>query len=234
MYMNVRVATFNVQHCETYTTRTIDYDAFAAYIASFEADVVGLNEIRGAGRSPGYDDQMAILSEKLGYRSYFAEAIRIGGENPYGNGVLTRTAPLSCETVGIPDPAVRRCDTITYETRAVAKITLKEPELTVLVTHFGLNPDEAENAVQTVLSLIPDTPCVLMGDFNLQPDSPILTPIREKLCDVTPGELLTFPSDAPNRKIDYIFVSPSITARRVVRKEAVLSDHLPLLADLEL
>ena len=41
---------------------------------------------------------------------------------------------------------------------------------TFIVTHMGLNKDERENAVKTILSIAPEERCIIMGDFN---DSPI-------------------------------------------------------------
>jgi len=47
----------------------------------------------------------------------------------------------------------------------------------------------------------------------------------------------TFPAAEPVKKIDYIFVSPSLLRKKsstVVRKEIQYSDHLPLEAKLKL
>ena len=47
--MLIKVVTFNIQHCAVFPTGKIDFDAFAEKILSFDADVIGLNEVRGAG-----------------------------------------------------------------------------------------------------------------------------------------------------------------------------------------
>ena len=66
-----------------------------------------------------------------------------------------------------------------YETRCVLKAKL-ENGLTVIISHFGLNPDEHENAAKTIMEHLETEKCFLMGDFNVLPDSHILAPIREK------------------------------------------------------
>ena len=74
-----------------------------------------------------------------------------------------------------------------------------------------------------------------MGDLNLFPEDPILLPIREKLTDTAPllgAENLSFPSDAPDRKIDYIFVTADIGVRAAEIPALVLSDHRPYLAEI--
>ena len=111
--------------------------------------------------------------------------------------------------MGIPDPPVRDDDAY-YETRCVLRARFAEG-FTVLISHFGLAKAEARNAVETVLSLLREEkgPVVLMGDFNLEPDSPILAPLFEELTDTAalfPCPLKSWPSDEPEQKIDYIFV----------------------------
>jgi endonuclease/exonuclease/phosphatase family metal-dependent hydrolase len=110
-------------------------------------------------------------------------------------------------------------------------------DLQVLVSHFGLNPDEQENAVKTVLSNIPEEHCVLMGDFNMEPDNPILYPITQKLHDTAQNfsaPKLSFPSDIPSVKIDYIFVSKDLKVPYSDIPEIVSSDHRPYVAVIEL
>ena len=230
--MLIKAVTFNIQHCENFMTEKIDFDAFAEKILSFDADVIGLNEVRDAGAQADYQAQAAILAEKTGCQYYFAKATEIGAGNPYGNAVLTRLPVKSCETIPIPDPDTRGYDGY-YETRCLLKMTLEKPDVTFFITHFGLNPDEHENAVKTVLDNLGDGNAVLMGDLNVTPDSPIIARIREKMTDAATAAakndpLLSFPSDAPDRKIDYIFTQGNIIAKTCRVVPGVLSDHLPL------
>ena len=234
--MLIKAITFNIQHCAVFPTEIIDFDAFAEKILSFDADVIGLNEVRGAGARADYRAQAAILAEKTGYDFYFAKATDIGEGNPYGNAVLTRLPVKAFETIPIPDPVPRGYDGY-YETRCLLKMTLEKPAVTFFITHFGLNPDEQENAVKTVLDNLGDGPTVLMGDLNVTPDSPIIARIREQMTDAAtaaePGDpLLSFPSDAPDRKIDYIFTKGNIKATSCRVVPGVLSDHLPLEAEI--
>lgn len=235
--MLIKAITFNIQHCAVFPTEKIDFDAFAEKILSFDADVIGLNEVRGAGVRADYQAQAAILAEKMGYGYYFAKATDIGEGNPYGNAVLTRLPVKAFETIPVPDPVPRGYDGY-YETRCLLKMTLEKPEVTFFITHFGLNPDEQENAVKTLLDHLGDGPAVLMGDLNATPGSPIIAKIKEKMTDAAKtaergDPLLSFPSDRPDRKIDYIFTKGAVkaTACRIV--PGVLSDHLPLEAALE-
>lgn len=238
--MNLKLMSFNTQHCLNYISKKIDFSAVADVIKEYGSDIVGLNEMRGAGEHPEYTAQTETLAESLGFYYYFAKAIdAYGKNNPYGNALLSRYPIISAETILIPDPSPRRFSNGYYETRCVLKAKIDTPSgvITVLVTHFGLNEDEAENAVSTVVESLERENCVLMGDFNLRPESPILLPIRERLFDTAElftEELGSFPSDTPDRKIDYMFTSRELKVLSADIPPVVVSDHRPYIAEIEL
>lgn len=232
----MKLMSFNTQHCLNYRAQEIDFSVMAQAIEDCGADIVGLNEMRAAGPLEGYTDQVPTLSALTGLEHFFfAEAIRFQGVNPYGNGLLSRFPILSAVSIPIPDPEPRGYDGY-YETRCVLKARL-EGGITVLVCHFGLNPDEAENAVKTILDHLEPEKCILMGDFNVIPQDPVLQPIRQRMKDAAElfsQPLLSFPSDAPDRKIDYIFVSPDVELLQADIPAIVASDHRPHTAEIRL
>ena len=233
----MKIMTFNTQHCLNYLEQKIDFDIMADTIKKCDADIVGLNEMRGECLSAAdYDDQTAILSRLTGIKNYyFAEAIKFGGIKPYGNALLSKLPIISAETIIIPDPEVKKYDGY-YETRCVLKAKL-QGGITVLITHIGLNPDEQENAVKTIIENLADEKCILMGDFNMQPDNPILNPIRERMVDTAKyftEPKLSFPSDKPEIKIDYLFVSPDVEVISADIPAIVAADHRPHIAKIEL
>ena len=231
----MKVMSFNTQHCLNYIERKIDYKLMADTILQCGADIVGLQEMRDTGTDEGYDRQVPILSELTGMSDwYFAKAIAFKGINPYGNGFLSRYPIRKAETIPIPDPDPRQYDGY-YETRCVLKAEL-ENGMTVMVCHFGLNPDEQESAVQTIVKNLVPEKCILMGDFNVEPDNPVLDPIRARMKDTAemfPEPRLSYPSDAPVQKIDYIFVSPDMNVLSADIPAIVASDHRPHLAEVE-
>lgn len=230
----MRVMTFNVQHCLNYVEQKIDFEVMARAILDCGADVVGLNEMRSLGSDDDYKDQAAILAKMCGMEYYyFAEATRFPG-GPYGNAVLSRVPIIRAETVIIPDPDPRGYDGY-YETRCLLVAEL-EGGVRVVVSHFGLNPDEKESAVATVLENVSDKRCILMGDFNMTPKDEILAPIFAKMKDAAAGfcaDKLSFPSINPHCKIDYIFVSVDGAVAFSDIPEIVASDHRPHVADIE-
>lgn len=235
--MKIKFMSYNTQHCLNYITQEIDYDIIVNTIQQCGADVVGLQEILDKGTDPAFVAQTEILAERLGFYHYFAKAIDFGENNPYGIALLSRYPILSTEIVFVPDPLVRKYDGY-YETRILLKTTIDvDGGLNVLVSHFGLNPDEQENAVQTVLANLPEDRCVLMGDLNMEPDNPILHPLLQRLYDTAQNfssPKLSFPSDVPRMKIDYILVSNDLKVESADIPEIVSSDHRPHIATIDL
>ncbi len=231
----MKIMSFNTQHCLNYLEQRVDYEIMARTILASGADIVGLNEMFSESEGTNYPNQTKKLAELTGIENYyFAEAVNFYPEGPYGNGILSKYRILSAETIIIDDPNPRKYDGY-YETRCVLKVKL-ENGYTVLVCHFGLNPDEWENAVKTILLNLEEEKCILMGDFNVTPDNEVLKPIKEKMkdsacgfCEKTP----TWPSDKPEIKIDYIFLSPDIEVSHAEIPEIIASDHRAHIAEIK-
>jgi endonuclease/exonuclease/phosphatase family metal-dependent hydrolase len=233
----MKIMSFNTQHCLNYLEQKIDYDIMANTIKTVGADIVGLNEMYSEADVPSdYINQTKKLSELTGIENYyFAKAIQLSGEGAYGNGLLSKYKIVEAKTIKVPDPNPRRCPNGYYETRCVLKAKL-ENGYTVIDCHFGLNPDEQENAVKTILENLEEEKCILMGDFNVTPEDSVLLPLYEKLKDASQGfckHTPTFPSDKPRIKIDYIFVSPDITVEYAEIPEIIASDHRVHIAEIK-
>ncbi len=232
----MKIMSFNTQHCLNYLEQKIDFEIMADAIKKCDADIVGLNEMRDKGAYDDYQAQTQILSELTGLENhFFAQAIRFnGGINPYGNSLLSRYKIVDTKVIIIPTPEPRKYDGY-YEQRCLLKAKL-ENSLTVLVIHFGLNPDEQELALKAVLENLEDEKCILMGDFNMQPDNEFLKPIRARMrdtADLFTTPLLSFPSDKPSIKIDYIFTSPDIEVVSADIPAIVAADHRPHTAEIK-
>ena len=232
----MKCMSFNIQHGRHFTKGVIDLAHMAKTIADENADLVVLNEVYGKGEGKDFVGQAEEIAKILGYHAFFAPAIDITGHGPYGNALLSRNPMTETEVVAVPEAP--RLYKGYYEDRCLAKAVteIDGKKVTLLGIHFGLQPDEAELCVKTVLEAVEKSPypVVLMGDFNLTPDSPILDPIREVLTDTDnfyKGECnFTFPTDVPKIKIDYIFVSPELKVEEVKIPAVVAADHLPVTA----
>ena len=237
----MKIMSYNTQHClvhvdefgkaKNYKDKKINHEAFIKVLKDCTADFVGLQEIRDISKNSDneqYFPQAKILAEGAGYEYYFfAEATKIRGINPYGNAILSKIPIVKVENISIPDPINKKYNGH-YETRCLCKAKL-ENGYTILVTHIGLNPDEQENAVKTILENLEDK-CIIMGDFNMLPDNTILTPLLDRLFDTSnlvKGNKLTFPSECPDRKIDYILTTKDVEVESAEIPDIIVSDHRP-------
>jgi endonuclease/exonuclease/phosphatase family metal-dependent hydrolase len=74
---------------------------------------------------------------------------------------------------------------------------------------------------------------VLLGDFNDTPDSLVIDGLlRTRLVSNTYLGLLTYPSHAPRRSIDHIFVSKGLSLSNYHSSYLTCSDHRPVIADI--
>ncbi len=229
----MKIMSFNTQFCTNYLTQKIDFQIMADAIKSCDADLVGLNEMYDKSHMEEFDSQTKKLSELTGLEFYkFAEACTLE-EGTFGNSVISKYPFAEAEVIPVPEEEIKTGDQL-YEPRCLLKIKL-ENGLTVLIIHFGLNKDEHIHAVQTVMENLEDEKCVLMGDFNVNPDNEVLKPIKEKMKDTASlfeKPLLSFPSDKPFKKIDYIFVSPDIEVVSADIPPIVSADHRPHIAEI--
>ncbi|MBQ9848828.1 MAG: endonuclease/exonuclease/phosphatase family protein [Clostridia bacterium] len=246
--MKIKVMTFNIQHGRNHNLEgdVIDLSLMAETVRSQNADIVGFNEVRNGNNpdhSSGYSRQVDFFAETLGGDCRFASAISLDAGTDhaydYGNAIFSRLKIASFEKIMIPD-ATERVAGYHYETRCVIKTEydINGTRLTVLNSHFGLGPGERENAVETVLDIAGKTegPIILMGDFNMIPDYHVIQRLSELYVDVHASmgkDELTFPSNEPVMRIDYIFAR-GIKALSAETVKVVAADHYPITAEFEI
>ena len=205
-----------------------------------DADVCGLNEVRGKGSLFGYTDQTNALGNRLGFNRYFAQAIKVNGKGPYGNAIVSRFPFKETSTTIIPDPD-DKTDVGRFETRCIIKAVVSTDigDVCFLICHMGLEESERVNAVKTICEIADSTdlPTILMGDFNTTPEASVFKPIYERFndTDVYAEEkgIFTYPSYKPEEKIDYIFYK-GLKCEYVKTIEEVISDHYPIIAEFSL
>lgn len=240
--MRLLAASYNIQHgiyrpdVLSHGDRSAKLERVCDYLRLKRPDICGINEIYGNGGAFG--DQPRRMAEALGCQYVFAKAIE-NRNGQYGNALLTRFPIIQSRATEIKTaPQIPGRSALYREDRVLlsAEIEAEGRVITVMTCHFGLNADEAEaaaNAVKCELQRV-KTPVLLMGDFNLTPDSPIVSGLSDLLADTAEGEQLTFPSEDPKSKIDYIFASRDFKVLRSFADGVVISDHLPLFAELEI
>ena len=235
--MKINVMSYNVQHFENYLTGEIDFDSYADFLKT--ADIIGLNEVRGEFKTPAAPSQAEIIAKKTGYNLYYAEAIKLEGDNSYGNALLSKYPILSAEKFMLPSPPPEEFPDYWVEDRCMLKATIDVQGniVTVFVIHFGLSPEELRRATEAVKKYVHGSKVILMGDFNMTPDNPFIADIKAILTDTADffnSPKLSFPSDNPDRKIDYMFVSNDVKVISSDIPDKILSDHKPYISVLDI
>ncbi|MBP3300014.1 MAG: endonuclease/exonuclease/phosphatase family protein [Clostridia bacterium] len=239
--MELKIATFNIQHGRDHPhglktgEEKIDLALMAETIRKMDVDLCGLNEVR----NQDFCNQAEEIAKILGWHYVFCPAIEIRN-GTYGNALVSRFPIKAVRAVPITTSFLERNPLKWYEDRVilVATVDVEGKEITVMSSHFGLHEIEMEKATQTVLREAEGiaSPLLFMGDLNMTPDDEKIRRLQGFFTDsatVGTGNLWTFPSHEPDRKIDYIFAKNA----RVLSCEVpnlVAADHLPVKAILEI
>ena len=122
---------------------------------------------------------------------------------------------------------------------AVADLGLGPARLRAISTHLGLKPEERDRHARELLVEVDryNGPSVVGGDLNALPHQRAAVTLAERLHDawepsIGPGH--TYPAREPEARIDYLFVTGQLTVRDADVVATDTSDHLPILAELEL
>ncbi|MBB3051935.1 endonuclease/exonuclease/phosphatase family metal-dependent hydrolase [Prauserella isguenensis] len=237
------VLSFNIHHAEG-ADGVLDLDRIARVIERSGADVAGLQEVdRHYSDRSEWADQARLLAKRLGYHVVFGANI----DNPppapgtprvqYGTAILSRYPIVDSSNTHLhrsPD----------QEQRGLlhAEVNIRGERVHVYDTHLAASSqsDRTEQGRQ-IADLIGDTRrAVLVGDLNAEPGAPELAPLDRTLTDVWPavgeGDGATLPSQAPEKRIDYVYTAGDVTpvSARVLDDEPEASDHLPVVAELDL
>jgi len=232
--MKLKVMTYNIAAGYGLARPPIkNYDWAAEVIRDENPDILGLNEV-GKGLPAGVESHAGYMGEALKMNWEFYEALNFQG-GPYGNAQLSKFRILEPRTLHIPDAP--KVDDNYYEHRCIGVSRIELPDgrkVKLINSHFGLAPGEHINAVETLCAELDRTtgPVIVMGDFNMTPDNPMMKPIYDRLRSVD-DVILTCPSDVPTVKIDYIFVSEEFKVNEVHVVASEASDHLPFICELE-
>jgi len=224
---NLRVATYNIRHGQG-LDGGVDLNRVEQVIRDLEVDLIGLQEVDKGWRRSGYVDQARCLAEGMHMEYVFAPAIT-RGTSQYGNAILSRYPIAFWES--FPLKSLR-------ETRVLVRTVVMAAgrRINFCTTHLGLNQRERMRHINEVLLPVINSArrVILTGDFNCRPDSPEMQRLTGVLQDACPpAEQLTFPSNNPAERIDFVMYTGSwrLVESQVIPADA--SDHNPVLTVFE-
>ncbi len=230
------------------------------FLREEDADIVALQEAHD-GRDPALKDRLRslqVLKQELGYpHQDFAEALKLKlpeGKVPSGNAVLSKYTITGRSVVPLFDSTKSEYLDIPEQwpifPRILQHLSLDTPagEVNVFNMHGvwdldGDNPSpQRRTMVDRTLEAIDGKPNVLLaGDTNATTGNPLLRDIEKNLVSVFGRELAstfnmrrkTNPGYATSA-VDHMWVSPNIKVLSKDCPDVDISDHLPLVVNLEL
>ncbi|MET0474749.1 MAG: endonuclease/exonuclease/phosphatase family protein [Mycobacterium sp.] len=252
----MRVVTFNILHGRT-VGGIVDPDRLRMGIQRLKPDILALQEVDLDQERSGKADLTAVAAEAMDAVAHrFVASISgtpggtwvaaTGAEQPgsaaYGIALLSRFPASSWQVLRLPHiparfpmylSAPRRVITVHEEPRAAILASFDSPlgPLTVANTHLSFVPGWNRRQLRRLVSELQNLqgPRLLVGDLNLTSAAAQRVSGLRTLA-VAP----TYPAHRPRRQLDHVLTDdPRLTARHWEAPELTISDHRPLVVDLE-
>ncbi|BCJ04304.1 MULTISPECIES: endonuclease/exonuclease/phosphatase family protein [Pseudomonas] len=191
-------------------------------------DLVALQEADGGSLRSGFVNQVEHLAQLGAFPYWYQQLNRnLGRFAQHSNGVLSRLKPQHLEDHPLPGPSGRGA--------ILVRFGEGEDALIVVMMHLALGAKTRARQLAYIRELIGGyRHQILMGDMNTHANDLIEhSPLRD-LGLIAPQVEATFPSWRPQRCLDHILLSPSLTLERVEVLAQPISDHLPVAVEIRL
>lgn len=215
-----------------------DLPAIAQVINLQKPDLVALSEVDNKTRRSGLTvNQAKELGRLTGMYYYFTKAMNYQ-DGEYGDAVLSRFPILDSIRHELPTTGS------SFEPRSAAMILVEKEgrKFYFTATHLDHTSGDANRILQAsrlieILKTL-SLPILLAGDLNATPNSEPIQILKQELqIGCNNNCPYTFSALNPTRTIDYIMCRPASFFKFLnykVVNETYASDHLPLIAEIEL
>ena len=232
---NLRVMTYNI-HVGVGMDKKLDLQRIAGVINRERPDLVGLQEVdRGVQRTEG-KDEIAELAAMTQLHYAFAPNLDYQG-GKYGVAILSRF-PIK-KTVHRMFENKREAE---RRGLLLVEVEVDHFPLTFVTTHLDYQfADgrlfETEQLLEHLAGV--KGPLILVADLNDVPTGSAYQLVRTKFTDAwvtsgARGDGFSYPADKPAKRIDHIFASHGVRAKKAWVVETLASDHVPVVAEFEI
>lgn len=250
--MTIKLLQWNVWYKE-------DPQKIVNLIKQHNPDIICAQELIQHFQTKPEIDTAKQIAREIGYQYYFHYADRWTNRSEketQGNAIFSKLPIISTNHHFLHLPKTDPINA-TEEGRVLVEITvnLAGKELTLGTTHLSFTPffemtahrrKEAKNLVKYLATQI-SAPYVFTGDLNATPDSFLVKELAKlaafksagpdpsvKTWTTKPFSKQGFVADELNWRLDYVFVTQDLKVKQTEVISTDVSDHLPVLVELEL
>lgn len=234
----ITVMSYNIKYGSPLGSSKSDLSAIAGVINKYKPDVIFLQEVDRNTTRSGDLDQLSVLSEKTGLKSYYYEGAIDYQGGQTGIGILSRFPLTDSKLFKLPRIELGN-RYVSYRIMISANIQVKGSKIVVANTHLALTEENRDIQIARIKEILgsSEVPIILGGDFNAKPKSNNIQSLLDfgfnKTCKT---DCFTIPSNDPNRELDYIMYKPvesfKLVSHEVIQDQS--SDHLPVISVLEI
>lgn len=242
----IKIMTYNILHGAPpglkKASHKIDLNAVANVIKAQDPDIVALQEVDSMWSRSDNQFQPQVLAEKTGMQYYYYSDSRSFTDTAgwgYGIAILSKYKIKDQQTLFLPyyyHPG--------SENWVNSIVTVEFPggkDLKFICAHFDYLYEDnrvLEARATNDIARNTDIPVILAGDLNSRPESLPITELKKEFVQTCKKCDLTFSSDRPRVKLDYIFYSRN--SQFEYKSEQVIdnadtrfaSDHFPYVVEL--
>lgn len=228
----LRVMSYNLRFGEL-----ASMESFSSAISAIGPDIIALQECDWGTYREMAKQQNGVkfvnsLACGTGMFGLYGKAIDYK-KGYYGIGILSKYPIIRSERLLLPKVG-------DSEQRVILAADIELPGgkvITFICTHLEVSSSEDRiKQIKFIEKYVKklSAPIIIAGDFNAEPDSEEIGLMNKKWMDLTDKEL-TFSTQEPSIKIDYIYCRPKekfILKSTEVKKDLKLSDHFPIVSDI--
>jgi endonuclease/exonuclease/phosphatase family metal-dependent hydrolase len=230
--ISLRVMTFNIHNGIDWSGK-YDLDGTIDFIEEVQPDLAGIQEVsRCWSPKTGFENMEATFAEKLRMNTYFSAAFKRGKKALFGNLVLSKRPFINRWTERLPGNLEPR-------NFIAVQLQIKGVRVNFLTTHLGLSGIERLRQAKKIIQFGAQLgdPLILAGDFNENEYGPGVSLLKKYWVKHSQTPCLGTVRSRKNiigPEIDMIFTTPNLIVKDLKIFNNYLSDHLPVMADLEL
>jgi len=209
------------------------------FILKSNADIIGLQEVKDDDKER---DIIGFLT-KIGYKHMFARTEQVwdGKIHRHGPAIFSKFPIVKSQKIQLKKGKNERA-------AAYAQIDGSGELLNIFSTHLihthQKSSEQQEEQTKKLISRLPKSKVIVMGDFNATPESESIKEMKKILVDTDPSLTPTWsvypegcgecnPQEI-NTKLDYIFVSKDLKSSSFEVGRSDGSDHLPISVTVEI